>query len=790
MLLSTHELHRFDAFELDDSARVLRRDDTPVPLTPKAFDVLAYLVMNPGRVVTKDELLKAVWPDSFVEEGNLAQHISQLRKALGDKSCLIATVPGRGYQFGTQVYTTQLETGLPAGRVPEQRPGDIFVQTVRERTHMVIENTSPAPAPLALPTAASFRRKSVIRWAGISVLATMLIALAATLAWKHFAPQTQLRKVMVADFINTTGDATFDRTLKRALEIGLEQSPYIDVMSEREALGTLGLMGRKDSAAITPDIAKEVCERSNRQVLLTGSIAAVGTEYLLTVEATDCISGKKLAGAKAEAGAKEKVLAALDSAADQVRKGLGESSKSLESYQVPIMTATTPSLDALESYSIGQYLTAQGKSETETLPFYQKAAELDPQFAMAYGAIATDYYNMGEFNLASQYIRKAFELSDRVSAKERLTIQAHYYAEGRKDMQQGISTYRQWTAIYPNDWIPWVNLANDYTQLGQYAPAIAAGERALEIEPNRPMIYSVLARAYNHANRFAEAKSTGLKAVQRGKDSTGLHSTLFEIAFAEQDADALAREIRWAATNSDSWYAWNLIYNQAKAAASAGHLKNAQELFHTSYETAQREKLPEVADDILKDEAMVEILLGSPADARTTLSHVRNLDSGSPDLGILYAQLGDASIAEKYLADHGAGTDPGTVMNYMYLPRTRAAVAMQKGRPEEAIAALEPAQPYMLANFYVLTQRAEASLQAGKPDIAIRDYSTILANRGVDPCAAQYPLAHLGLARAYALKNNMTGSRNEYEKFFTLWKDADANLPILKQARVEYSRLK
>jgi DNA-binding winged helix-turn-helix (wHTH) protein/predicted Zn-dependent protease len=790
MLLNAQELYRFDEFELDPSRRVLSRDEVPVSLTPKAFDVLAYLVLNPGRSVSKDELLKAVWPDSFVEEGNLAQYISALRKALGDKSCLIVTVPGRGYQFAVQVRRTQAQNEISVDVLPDARPGDIFVQRVRERTHVVIENSSQAPAQLALPAAKNFTRRIVLRWASTGLLAAAVAALAGNYLWEHFAPRPQLCKMMVADFTNSTGDAAFDHSLKRALEIGLEQSPYINVMSEREALNTLRLMGRKDSSVITPDIAREVCERSNRRVLLTGSIDSVGTEYLLTLEATDCASGKKLAGAKAEASSKERVLAALDSVADSVRKGLGESSKSLESFQVPIVTATTPSLDALKAYSIGQYLGAQGKSEAETLPFYQKAVELDPQFAMAYGAMASDYYNLNEFSLASQYHRRAFELSDRVSAKERLIIQAHYYAEGRKDMQQGISTYKQWTAIYPNDWVPWVNLANDYTQLGQYAAAIAAGERALALEPNRAINYSVLARALRRANRFAEAKSIGLQAVQRGKDSSGLHSSLFDIAVAEQDSEALARETKWAAANSDSWYAWYFIYLQAEVAASAGKLKNAEDLFRNAYETAEREKLPEAADDLLKDKALAEIWLGLPADARTTVSRIRNLDSDSPELGIIDAELGNTSIAKQYLTAHGAGTDAGTILTYLYLPRARAALAMQKGRPEQAIAELEPAEPYLLADFSVLTQRAAASLQAGQPDVAIHDYSVILASRGVDPCGVQYTLAHLGLARAYALQNNKTGSRNEYEKFFALWKDADAGVPVLKQAHLEYARVR
>src|ERR1035441_5685717 len=245
MLLSKQELYRFEGFELDPCKRILSRDDDPVSLTPKAFDVLSYLVLNPGRVVTKDELLKAVWPDSFVEEGNLAQYISALRRALGNKSFLIVTVPGHGYQFAAQVFADHLQTEIPVDALPEQGTGDIYVQRVRERTQMVIESV-PAPA-VALSGVAKSSRRVAFRWASASLLAGALIALAATQAWKRLAPPPQLRKVVVADFTNSTGDATFDRTLKRALEIDLEQSPFIDVMSESEVVSTLQLMGRNDT---------------------------------------------------------------------------------------------------------------------------------------------------------------------------------------------------------------------------------------------------------------------------------------------------------------------------------------------------------------------------------------------------------------------------------------------------------------------------------------------------------------------------------------------------------------
>jgi DNA-binding winged helix-turn-helix (wHTH) protein/tetratricopeptide (TPR) repeat protein len=770
-----HDAYRFDEFELSRSRRTLLRNGQPVSLLPKTFEVLSYLVENPGRVVSKEELLKTAWPESFVEENNLTQHISLLRKALGNHSGFIVTIPGRGYQFTAEVASAEPQ--------PRPLPSDGAAAAPGE-----VQPTGQAPSTLQLTV------HGVPLWVRAVAVAVVLSAAGLTgywgyATWKHLTQHPQLRKVIVADFENATGDATFDHTLKQAFEIDLEQSPYIDVMSEREAANSLQLMGRGQGSAITPEVAREICERANRQVMLAGSIQPMGGEYLLTVEATDCSNGSQIAGAKAEAGSKEKVLAALDTVADKVRRGLGETPRSMENYQVPIMQATTASLDALRSYSIGQSMDAQGKSETETIPFYQRAVELDPNFAMAYGAMANEYYNLSEPYLASQFYKKAFDLSGNVSAKEKLILEAHYYSEGQQDMEHGINTYRQWTETYPNDWVPWIDLANDYTQIGQYAPAIAAGQQALKLEPNRAINYSVLARALTRANRFDEARSVGQEAVHRGIDSPGLHATLYEIAAMSHDPNALAQESRWAASHNSGWYGWYFPFLEGVAAEGAGKHRLAEQLFHNSWEAAERENLEEAASDILIYQAAVEISFGLPAAARTTLAITRNTAKDSPDLAIVEAQLGDLASANKFLAAHGPDTHPGTLMTNRDLPLVRARLALARGNALDAIAALEPAVPFEMASYTVPSERAEAWMAANRPDMAVTEYHKILANPGVDTLSPLYPLAHLGTARGWSRQNKIPESRAEYERFFAAWKDADQDLPILKQARAEYAKL-
>ncbi len=773
-----NDAYRFDEFELRRSRRTLLRNGQPVSLLPKTFEVLSYLVENPGRVVSKEELLKTAWPESFVEENNLTQHISLLRKALGDRSGFIVTIPGRGYQFTAEVVSGDAtpkpslssSEGSALTAAGEAQPAD------------------HAPSALRLAV------YGVPLWVKITAGAVVLSAAGLTgywgyATWKQLTHPPQLRKVIVADFQNSTGDATFDHTLKEALEIDLEQSPYIDVMGEREATNSLQLMGRGQGSAITPEVAREICERSNRQVMLTGSIQSLGREYLLTVEATDCSNGSQIAGAKAEAGAKERVLAALDSVADKVRRGMGETSRSIENYQVPIMQATTASLDALRSYSIGQSMDAQGKSETETIPFYQRAVELDPNFAMAYGAMANEYYNLSEPYLASQFYKKAFDLSGQVSAKEKLILEAHYYSEGEQDMEHGINTYRQWTESYPNDWVPWIDLGNDYTQIGQYGPAIAAGQQALKLEPNRAINYSVLARALMRANRFDEARAVGQEAVRRKIDSSGLHATLFELAAISHDPAALAQEAHWAAAHNTGWYGWYYHFLQGVAAEGAGKHHLGEQYFHTSWESAERENLEEAASDILIYQAAVEMSFGLPAAARTTLAITRNTAKDSPDLAIVEAQLGDLTVANKFLAAHGPDTHPGTLLANRDLPLVRARLALAKGNALDAIAALEPAVPFEMASYTVPSERAEAWMAANRPDMAVTEYHKILSNQGVDSLSPLYSLAHLGVARAYSRLNDIPNSRAEYERLFTAWKDADQDLPILKQAHAEYAKL-
>jgi tetratricopeptide (TPR) repeat protein len=413
--------------------------------------------------------------------------------------------------------------------------------------------------------------------------------------------------------------------------------------------------------------------------------------------------------------------------------------------------------------------------------------ELDPQFAMAYAAIATDYHNLNEFKQAAPYYQKAFDLSGQVSEKERLYIRAHYYADSKNDLEQGIKEYQLWGETYPRDWGPWLNIANAYAQLGQYAPAIAAGEQALKLDPSRGINYTVLARAYLRANRLADAKATGQRAVALGKNSYGLHALLFEIAFIEHDRATMSREIAWSQGRPSEWYC---LYVQALAAATEGRYRKSEDFFHSAYDVAKREKLAETADDVLIAEATTELELGLPGAARSTLGRVNEQDADNPEFVVLKAELGDIPFAEHFLAVQSSAGHQETLMTHEYVPRINAEIALQRGKYLDAVSALEPTASYELASgFTVFAQRGEAYRRAGQMEKAAAEFEKILAHQGVDPVSPQFPLAHLWLGRATTEMGHAPKGRSEYEKFFAMWKDADKDLPVLLAAQREYGSL-
>jgi DNA-binding winged helix-turn-helix (wHTH) protein/tetratricopeptide (TPR) repeat protein len=777
MSLSLKGLYRFDEFDLDPVRRVVSRRGQQVSISPKAFEVLLYLVTNPARVVTKEELLKWVWAGSFVEESNLTQHVSVLRKALADKSQCIVTVPGRGYQFTAEVnYVPQASESAADSEAPDNT---ILLQRVRERTHVLIEETS-APEAVRAPFRVSRRVM-----AGLAA-ALVCIAGGTVALWNRYTEPPVLNKVMVADFLNLTGDRAFDHTLKSALEIGLGQSPSIQLMGAGDEQAALTSMEKTADTPLLGDTALEVCRRNRYEALLRGKIqsSVQKDQYDLTLDVVDCASGRVLANYHAETGNKDSLLSALDSLSLRARKKIGESSDSIGKYQVPTTTATTFSFEALQDYETGSVLGNEGKLK-ECIPYFQKAVEIDPKFALAQASLGTAWFNLGDSVKAGAYAKTAFDLSANVSQIEKFYIRQNYYYMALQDLDATEKNLVEWTQVYPLDATSWGALTNVATQRGDYQTAIDAGEHALKMEQQRSALgYSLLARAYLRANRNADAKRLIAEAHAQDKDSPDLHRILLEIAIIEHDPGSIQREISWG---KDSPQAYIFLEAEAIFAADEGKVHESEERFQGAIANSARAVSPGYADAMLVDEARVHEQLSRTERVAEMLREVK--DKGSLEYAVTAAAAGEDAIAEAYLKKPG---EPpfGTVEQQILFPELKALLALHRHDPAGAIAALAPAVPYELLRPETIEVRGAAYMAAGQADKAEAEFKKLIANPGLeDPMLPRTTLAHLYLARAYALEGSKAQSAVEYKAFLALWKDADPDLPPLVQARRELDAL-
>ena len=600
-------------------------------------------------------------------------------------------------------------------------------------------------------------------------------------------PVTEAPHVIVlADFDNATGDPEFDGVMNRVLEIDLNQSPFVGILSERKTQETLQQMGRDKNEKVTASVAQEICERNAAQATVSGALAAVGSRYIVALRAFECSSGNSIAQAKADVATKEAVVESLDELTARIRTGIGESHASIQQFSVPIAQATTSSFEALTSFSLGLQARAKGDNQ-EALAFHKKAVELDPSFAMAYVELGTINRSLHEQQIGNEYLKKAYELRDRVSEHEKMRLSA-LYELSQDDTAGMIQSYKQWTQTYPNDWPPWANLTNLYTDSARYAEAIAAGTHALKLMPDHGGVYFVLARAYSRSNDFPNAKAICAQAVAKGLDGSDIHNLLYEIAYAEDDAATMAAQAAKEVGQSSEYL---MLSSQGSAAAASGKLREARTMYDRAVNEAQKagaDSTAEVASFRLA-EMDSAVNAGDFDEARRIAAEAPALD-GNEFAPLVVAKTGDIDRAAVLLAELLKRNPHESTIVEDDIPVTRAEIDLQKGRPQEAIAELRPALSYELRNFELPTVLAQAYLDANLPGAAAAEYRLIIEHRGVDGLSILYPLAYLGLARAEAKLGNTSASRTEYERFFSFWINADSNLPILLQARQEYAGLK
>jgi DNA-binding winged helix-turn-helix (wHTH) protein/tetratricopeptide (TPR) repeat protein len=775
MSLIGQDLYRFDDFELQPSRRALLRDGVKVPIAPKSFEVLLCLVRNAGRVVLKDELLATVWPESFVEESNLTQHIFWLRKALADKSGYIETIPGRGYEFTGIVRTVTTELA-PATSEPAI---SFTIRQTTEQTRVLIDE--PPSIPLV-------RRHLVIL---LSASALLVAALGAWGIW-HWHNRTipgDHHEAVLADFENSTGDPDFDRSLKTLLTIDLNQSPFLQIAGDSDIRRTLKLMDRPPDADFTPQIAREVCERLNDQVVLSGLIARFGQKYLITLDATDCSAGKPLVQTKAVAATREDVLKAVDSVSADMRKRLGEDLKTLKNVGLPLLPAHTASLEALKAFSQARALHSKLKFK-DAIPLYQRALELDPNFAAAHAQLANCYNNIGENLKGRDEMGKAYQLRDQADGPGKLSITAMYEYWKDGDRHQAIRNYQAWAAIYPLQSNPWVLLGEFQGSVGRMDLAVPALKHAVALNPGSVSAASDLAESQRYAGQLDDAKATCAAAFHRGLDSIEMHRTLLEIAFVQHDSAAFQQQMNWF-----HQYASEDDREQADADFDAAQGKMASAVAHYLAQQTFLEKdgSHEAAQQAFSGVPQLEAEFGMTAAAR---GHLKQFEQISPLNGasmtaliVAFAETGNVDLAQKRLNYMvSLGKHDSDVME-LFLPESQSAIDLAQAKPAQAVAALAPVAPYADDDPSVPWARARALVAASQLDQAATEFRNIINHpwvSGLSPAVAE---AHLGLARVLAQQGTHDAARQEYEAFFALFKDADPTLPALKQAHEEYARL-
>ena len=624
----------------------------------------------------------------------------------------------------------------------------------------------------------------------LSALA-LLAAIAAGSAFlyvKRTRALTEKDTILLTDFVNTTADPVWDVTLKKALAVDLEQSPYLNVFSEQKVRQTLRFMGRSPDDRVTTETGREICLRDNIKAMLTGTIANLGSQYVVTLEAINAFTGDTLATVQADAKSKEEVLNALHKADSQLRGKLGESLASVQKYDMMLSQATTSSVEALKAFSQGDSKHGHG-DEYGAIPEYQRAIELDPNFAMAYARLGTVYVNLGQTVLSEENRKKAFELRDRASEREKLYIMSHYYVDSGQ-LDKGITALELYKQTYPRDSIPPNNLSSVYNLLGQFENALENARKAVELDPDSVSGYDNLAFAYAGLNRIDEAKATAIAGLKVAPKNASMHTILAGLAWNQNDTTTFEREL---AALQDGGPDGQLMVQvlRANIAAARGQYKEMRGLMQRSQELARQAKLEETVAGIDSELAIREAVAGFRTQARTAAERALQAAPSfnvSLDTAVALALIHDHERALKIANDVATQRPYDTTVQFVRVPLVKAIVEANNEEPSKAIDLLDGAMVYARANQGVLYARGVSYLQARQGAQAAQEFQRVLDNPSIHPDPVS-SLAKLGLARSYALQGDQTRSRLAYQDFLALWKDADPDVPLLKQAKDEYAKV-
>jgi eukaryotic-like serine/threonine-protein kinase len=764
------ELYEFGPFRVDPEKETLLRAGEPVPLTPKTFQILLVLVRHSNEVVTKDDLMKTVWPETFVEEANLSRNIFMLRKALGERPQdhrYVVTVPGRGYRLAESVEL-----------VADQELNIVAVD--HSTVQIDVSETR--------------------QWGWIALAALILLVVLAGF-WRLLTPRGTLLgtkdTVVLGDFANSTGDPVFDETLRQGLAIQLRQSPFLSLISDQRIAHTLRLMGHNADARFTPELAREVCERTGSAAVLDGSITSLGKQYVLELQARSCRTGEVLDQEQVQAAKKEDVLNALGQIASHFRNRVGESLTTIQEHNTPLAEATTPSLEALEAYSAGWKLhTTSGAMAA--LPLLKRAVEIDPNFALAQATLGREYGDLDESDLSAQHTTRAWQLRDHTSDREKFYITGTYEGLATGNLEKARQNDEAWAQTYPRDPVPHSMVAGFPSKaMGRYQQGLSETRKAIELDPDFAISYYNLAVLNVYLERIDEAQNVLRRAAGRGLEIDEFIMLEHDIAFLKDDQSAMERAAARARERSggDTW----ISNKEAFAFAYSGHLQKARVLSQRAVDQAMQVAQPERAGLWQAGGALREAFFGDTPQARetamTALQHSNNREVAY-GVALALAICGDSSRAQALADDVERRFPEDTVVRGSDLPVVRARIALNRGDAANAIAILQASVPYELGAsrmlfgaLYPVYVRGEALLAAHQGAQAAVEFQKILDHRGIvesDPIGA---LAHLQLGRAFALAGDKTRAKAAYQDFLTLWKDADPDIPVLREAKAEYAKL-
>jgi serine/threonine protein kinase/tetratricopeptide (TPR) repeat protein len=685
--------------------------------------------------------------------------------------------------------------------------------TVAQESRSPLAAPQPPPASGSSPALAPSPSSSAMKVAEVPVsggkkrwkilLPAAAILVAATIAATFYfrsrtTTLTEKDTIVLADFANTTGDPVFDDTMKQALSVSLRQSPYLNVLSDDKVVATLRMMTQQPSTRLTPDVARELCQRANSKAYIGGSIANIGSQYVIGLKAVNCLSGDVLAQEQATGAGKEKVLDALGEAATKLRAQLGESLASVQKFDAPLQQETTSSLEALKADSLGQKAQDE-KGAVAALPFFRRAIELDPNFASAIEGVGITYGNLGQIDRANEYLTKAFNLRDRASEREKLHITSMYYMTVTGELDKAVETFREWEQSYPKDYIPHVNLGSLYAGDGEYGKAVEQEQQALQLNAENVIAYDNLAQILLALDRFDEARKTYDEAIGRKLDDDQLHVARYGLAFLQSDAKEMSEQAAWFPDRPEIEN--EMLALEAETEGYAGHLNKARELTRRAVYSALRADNKGSASVWQIAGAWHEALFGEPR-AREQAVAAISVAPDNPEAqefaALVLAGSGDVKRAESLMQDLQKRLPFHTIVQSYWLPTIRAQIALVNKQPQQAIDILRAALSVELGIplstqgppcLYPVYVRGEAYLAAGQGSAAAAEFQKLINHRGIAWSCTTGALARLGLGRAYALAGDKTKAHAAYQDFFALWKDADPDIPILKEAKAEYAKL-